>query len=240
MNQLTHLNFDAISIKNNKPVTTSLEVAKYFDKSHRHVLGDIQRLDQPKSGLISPKISAFFKQNFTLSSYTDDKNRTYPMYEVTKNGFVLLVMGYTGEKAMLFKIAYIKAFDHMQYQLGEAERHFERTAMQKLFKQFPHWSFIKDEYSKAHGCGVKQEEKYGWGKGKVSRAIKSMVRWGMMSQAKVDQYQTLHRQFNAALQKVKKQQAQQQHLAWAAQDEIEGDLVAAELNRQAAVKGGAK
>ncbi|OIV46815.1 hypothetical protein BK025_08760 [Sodalis sp. TME1] len=87
-----------VTIQNGKAVTTSLDVADYFDKRHDNVLRAIERLD------CSEKFTAL---NFEVSEYTDSTGRKLPMYTMTKDGFVFLVMGFTGKKAAAFKEAYI-------------------------------------------------------------------------------------------------------------------------------------
>lgn len=59
----------------------------------------------------------FSEQNFKLSKYTDSTGRRLPCYHLTRDGFVMLVMGYTGEKAMRFNEAYIKRFNEMEQQI---------------------------------------------------------------------------------------------------------------------------
>lgn len=59
----------------------------------------------------------FRNGNFAEPSYINSQNKKQPMYQITKDGFVLLVMGYTGEKAMKFKEDYIKAFNKMENEL---------------------------------------------------------------------------------------------------------------------------
>jgi len=86
-------------------VVNSLDVADTFEKEHRNVLKDIREL----------KCSDEFRLlNFEQSDYTNEQNHRQPMYYMTKDGFTLLVMGYTGEKAMKFKEAYIKQFKAME------------------------------------------------------------------------------------------------------------------------------
>lgn len=88
----------------------SLKVAKIFNKRHDHVLRDIAKITTPKSG-----VSADFRErNFALSSYKDSTGRKQPCYELTRDGFMLLVMGYEGAKAMQLKEAYIKRFNQME------------------------------------------------------------------------------------------------------------------------------
>lgn len=61
-----------------------------------------------------PAVSEFLADNFRLSEYTDAKGEQRKQYIITKNGFTLLAMGFTGAKALQFKIAYINAFDRME------------------------------------------------------------------------------------------------------------------------------
>nr|DAF01942.1 MAG TPA: regulatory protein [Caudoviricetes sp.] len=88
----------------------SLFVAAAFEKGHRHVLRDIARIIEPKSGLSE----SFIHDNFILSTYKDARGRQLPRYLLTRDGFTMLVMGYTGPKAMHFKELYIQRFNEME------------------------------------------------------------------------------------------------------------------------------
>lgn len=105
-----------ITEKDGIPVTTSKAVAEQFEKRHDSVIRDIENLlNLHKSVEIeSDTTQEFLKQNFIEATYTDSKGRTQPQYIMTKDGFTLLVMGYTGAKALQFKIAYINAFNRME------------------------------------------------------------------------------------------------------------------------------
>ena len=85
-------------------------VAQFFEKHHRHVLRDIERITEPNSGLSEE----FIRLNFELSFYKDSTGRKLPCYMMTRDGFTMLVMGYTGKKAMRFKEIYIKRFNEME------------------------------------------------------------------------------------------------------------------------------
>lgn len=86
---------------------TSLDVAETFAKEHYHVLEDIRSI---QSGISSPEFSGLFMPE----SYTAENGKQNPMFIMNRDGFTLLVMGYTGEKAMRFKLAYIKQFNAME------------------------------------------------------------------------------------------------------------------------------
>lgn len=87
----------------------SLFVADFFEKQHKHVLRDIAKITQPTSGLSEE----FIKSNFKEDKYKDVTGRKLPCYQMTRDGFTMLVMGYTGTKAMRFKELYIKRFNEM-------------------------------------------------------------------------------------------------------------------------------
>ncbi|EJB5505631.1 Rha family transcriptional regulator [Escherichia coli] len=99
-----------VTIKNGRAVTTSVAIAEFFGKRHERVLDKIRNLD------CSAK---FTGHNFVSSEYTDSTGRKLPMYQITKNGFVFLVMGFTGKKAAAFKEAYIAEFDRMEAELRQ-------------------------------------------------------------------------------------------------------------------------
>lgn len=84
---------------------TSLDVAETFGKEHKNVLRDIRELGCSKE---------FNRLNFEQISYTDSMNRKQEAFAMTRDGFTLLVMGYTGELAMKFKEAYIRQFNAME------------------------------------------------------------------------------------------------------------------------------
>lgn len=88
----------------------SLFVADYFEKNHKEVLRDIRKITADDSGLSDE----FRERNFTLSYYISKQNKKQPCYYLTRDGFTMLVMGYTGAKAMKFKEMYIKRFNEME------------------------------------------------------------------------------------------------------------------------------
>lgn len=128
---------ELIEIENGQPVTTSLKVAEIFGKQHYHVLRDIQEK-------ILPNVSDDFGlSNFGLSSYVNEQNKHQPMYYITRDGFTMVAMGYTGAKAMKFKEAYINEFNKMEAMLQKRRPNNEDLIDQaatkitaKLFPQF--------------------------------------------------------------------------------------------------------
>jgi Rha family phage regulatory protein len=88
----------------------SLYVAQFFEKEHFHVLRDIAKITDTNSGLSKE----FAASNFEPSYYKDSTGRKLPCYMMTRDGFTILVMGYTGKKAMRFKELYIRRFNEME------------------------------------------------------------------------------------------------------------------------------
>lgn len=88
----------------------SLYVAEFFEKNHKEVLRDIRNIAAPNSGLSKE----FVERNFALSSYKDKQNQKRPCYYLTRDGFTILVMGYTGENTLRFKELYIRRFNEME------------------------------------------------------------------------------------------------------------------------------
>ena len=112
-----------VSSVNGTAMTTSLQVALYFNKPHKDVLKAINSLECS---------DLFRRRNFSPSSYIHDLpnggHKKEPMYYMTRDGFTFLAMGFTGKTAAHFKEAYIKAFDDMEDMLSRSEaiRYAER------------------------------------------------------------------------------------------------------------------
>jgi len=101
MNQLVHLSGDRL-------VVTTLEISNHFGKQHKDVLESVRSLECSQE---------FSQRNFTPTSYNDRQNKPRPMYEITRDGFVFLCMGFTGQQAAVWKERYIEAFNQMERSL---------------------------------------------------------------------------------------------------------------------------
>ena len=99
-----------LRIFKNQPVANSVEVAKFFGKRHDHVIRDIRKI-------MSNCPESFNAPNFGAVKYKDSKGELREAFYLTRDGFTLLAMGFTGSKAMRFKIAYIEAFNAMEAEL---------------------------------------------------------------------------------------------------------------------------
>ncbi|ECT1021512.1 hypothetical protein DPO11_15675 [Salmonella enterica] len=108
MTAIPTLSHPEVTIENGRAVTTSRAIAEFFKKAHKHVLDKIDNLD------CSPE---FTTANFSAVAVTVQagfNERESRSYKITKDGFVFLVMGFTGKKAAAFKEAYIAEFNRME------------------------------------------------------------------------------------------------------------------------------
>ena len=97
---------------------SSLKVAERFGKRHTNVLRAIESLELDDE---------FGRLNFEPSSYLNEQNKEQPCYNITRDGFAILAMGFTGPEAMKWKKAYIQAFNQLE------QAHLERLQQQAEF-----------------------------------------------------------------------------------------------------------
>lgn len=156
--------------KEERVAVTSLDVAETFGKEHKNVLRDVATLGCSEE---------FNRLNFEPISYVDSMNRKQNAYAMTRDGFTLLVMGYTGDLAMKFKEAYIKQFNAMEAALRgkliEREKGIAvRQALTKALQQstenermhgHAYSTYTNCIYKVLFGMNAKQlRERYGIGK----------------------------------------------------------------------------
>ena len=101
---------ELVYLRGDEAVCDSLQVAEKFGKEHRTVLRDIDNLIAQNCAV---------KSLFVLSHYKADNGQTYRKFVMNRDGFSLLAMGFTGKKALEWKLQYIKAFNQMEKILRE-------------------------------------------------------------------------------------------------------------------------
>lgn len=99
-----------LSTQNGEPVASSRQIAENFGKEHKDVLRAIENIKAQNCALTS----MFFE-----ATYTAGTGKAYPMYLMNRDGFSLLVMGFTGKAALEWKLKYISAFNAMEKQLAQ-------------------------------------------------------------------------------------------------------------------------
>jgi len=159
MNELVRLTTQDVSKA--IPVVNSREVAEHFEKQHKVVLKSIKNL-MAQNGAV--------KTMFTESEYISERGRLEKEYSMNRDGFSLLVMGFTGKKALEWKLDYIKAFNFMEKELiarietrhlGINNRKLLTDAIRDkvdegtTFKNFAYSNYSKLVYKKVLGETVK-------------------------------------------------------------------------------------
>lgn len=99
---------DLVTVVNNQAVVSSRQVAENFGKQHKDVLETIRDI------LAAENSAAKF---FSETTY-ENRGKEYPEYLMSRDGFTLLAMGFTGLAAMRWKLKYIQAFNEMEKQLN--------------------------------------------------------------------------------------------------------------------------
>ena len=94
-----------VSVKKNTVVCDSLQVAEKFGKNHQHILEAIDKLTVENSTVV---------EMFHKGTYKADNGHIYRKYLMNRDGFSLLVMGFTGKQAIEWKLQYIEAFNRME------------------------------------------------------------------------------------------------------------------------------
>lgn len=116
---------DLVFVDQKEAYTDSLIVAKVFGKRHDNVLKDIKGIIKE-----NPEILGLLK--FEESSYLNSQNKEQPKYNLSKDALMLLVMGYSTQKAMKIKIAYINEFNRMQRYIQLKEKREEIEERERI------------------------------------------------------------------------------------------------------------
>lgn len=97
-----------VGIADGHAFTDSRKIAKHFQKLHKNVLRDIEAL------LVDLTDLQFSRLSFEPSDCVDARGKVRREYRLTRDGFVLLVMGFKGPAALVWKVAFLKAFNAME------------------------------------------------------------------------------------------------------------------------------
>lgn len=124
-----------VTIHGDCPTTNTLIIAEYFGKQHKDVMRDLR-------ALMADCVDDFNGRNFAPIEYIDLRGREKPMYEVTKKGFMLLAMGFTGTKATRIKIAFIDEFERLESELKNHQPVINDAMRQELLAARPLWAKI--------------------------------------------------------------------------------------------------
>lgn len=118
---------DAVAVSNRPALTvrdggarvSSLDIARHFGRAHKDVLRSIDRI-------IAEAGPDFGERNFAPSSYLTEQFKELRCFDVTRDGFSMLVMGFTGAEATRWKVLYIEAFNAMEAEISAFRAPLER------------------------------------------------------------------------------------------------------------------
>lgn len=129
-----------ITIHNNRAVTTSFAVASYFQKRHDDVLRKIRSVSDDCD-------PAWRLRNFTVCHENNElqNGKPQPYFELTRDAFALIVMGFTGKKALQWKIDYINAFNAMEAELQKPVTHCPGAGRYRILLTFENGILVSSE-----------------------------------------------------------------------------------------------
>ena len=143
---------ELVIIRKDEAVCNSLQISNMFKKNHQHILRDIDKLTVQNRTV---------KNMFQESSYKAENGQVYRMYYLNRDGFSLLVMGFTGKKALEWKLKYIQAFNEMERQLKEKQSiQWQQTRLVARDMRKLETAEIKKLVQYAQAQGSKNAKKY--------------------------------------------------------------------------------
>lgn len=161
-----------VSLTGDHPTTNTLIIAEHFGKEHKHVMRDVRELLEECG-------EEFGRSNFGQSSYYNDQGKKQPMYEVTRDGFMLLAMGFTGANATRLKIAFIGEFNRMEAALHIRETALITAARTELLRANPLWKAIA-RYADMGLTAAEIARLTGYGKETLRRTRRRMEACGVL------------------------------------------------------------
>lgn len=117
--------------QNGKVLVCSLDISEKFNKRHDSVLRDIDNIIKSDSTIL-------WSEMFIEDNYTNSRGKQYRCYQITRDGFSLLAMGFTGKEALEWKLKYINAFNTMEEKLKSGDLLSEEEKLKlQLFSKDP-------------------------------------------------------------------------------------------------------
>ena len=114
-----------VIMKDQQAVTSSLQVAEVFGKEHKVVL---KAIDELKEGVAQNYADLFYED-----TYIHPQNKqSYRQVIMNRDGFTLLAMGFTGQKALQFKLKYIEAFNQMEKEIQQPKLPTSQRVLEML------------------------------------------------------------------------------------------------------------
>lgn len=190
---------DLVIMKDQQAVTTSLQVAENFEKQHKHVLEAIDEL----MGAAENSADLFYED-----TYIHPQNKqSYRIIYMNRDGFTLLAMGFTGKKALDFKLKYIAAFNAMEKELNKPRYEIPNTPQAALRLMFEYQEETTKKVDKVEERVTDLEENvvlsagdYGYISRRINQRVAEVARgFGKLTNK---QRGELHRDINAGVKAI--------------------------------------
>ena len=187
-----------VIMKDQQAVTTSLQVAENFEKRHDNILRDIESLEIDVLN---------FEEMFFESEEPDSYGRMRKVYFMNRDGFTLLAMGFTGKKALAFKLKYIQAFNEMEKELNKSRYQIPNTPQEALKLMFEYQEETTKKVDKVEERVTDLEENvvlsagdYGYISRRINQRVAEVARgFGKLTNK---QRGELHRDINAGVKAI--------------------------------------
>lgn len=185
-----------VQIIKDEAVTSSLRVAEVFEKRHSDVLESIKNLVAENS------VAKFFSNG----TY-ENRGKEYPLQYMNRDGFTLLAMGFTGSKALKFKLDYIEAFNRMENHIKENQTRLPQSPMEVLKLMFDATEEIQEEVEEVKGRVTDLEENqvlgsgdYGYIARRIHQRVSEIARgYGNVTQ---EQRGELYKDINGGIKRI--------------------------------------
>lgn len=189
---------DLVIMKDRQAVTSSLNVAEGFEKEHRNVLRDIDSL---KRDVLN------FEQMFFEVNEPDSYGRERRVIYMNRDGFTILAMGFTGKKALQFKLKYIEAFNQMEEHIKENQMQLPSDPMEILKLTFEAQENTNKKVKEVENRVSNLEENtvlsagdYGYISRRINQRVSEVARgFGKLTQ---EQRGKLHKDINSGVKTV--------------------------------------
>lgn len=158
-------------LRDDRPVTTSLDIAEKFGKKHFHVLEAIRNIESPENEPL------WGESNFRCTNYKDSQCKYRPMYHITQEGFSVLAMGFTGKKALEWKIKYFRTFKNLaEFVLNKANVDWQKARKTGKMDFHNKTDTIKDFTAYAESQGSQSANRYYVAIGKMQKKSLGLVK----------------------------------------------------------------
>jgi Rha family phage regulatory protein len=169
---------DLVSIKDGEVLVDSLTIAEKFDKPHKRVLNAIEKLSENLEKTMDKKVSMLKNSYVIKESSHKVNNRSFPCYKLNRKAFSLVAMGFTGKKALIWKMQFLEAFDMMEKSLlNKKDMGWKQVRSDSKIARLEFTGCIKEFVEYAKNQGSQSANKYYMNLTKMEYAALRMIEY---------------------------------------------------------------